>query len=208
MEYKHSPSPEDYEKAVEFMRTRARAIREQSADELLWLLEHPPLYTAGSSAKPTDLIDAGRFPVFETGRGGQYTYHGPGQRVGYVLLDLKKRSDKPDIRAFVKQLEHWLINTLAHFGVTGRIEEGRVGVWVSTPQGEKKIAALGIRLQQWVTTHGVALNVHPDLSHYAGIVPCGLAQYGVTSLHDLGINVSMDEVDSVLKQKFQKQFGE
>lgn len=200
----------EYEDALARMEQRARDIRDGKSDELVWLVEHPPLYTGGSSAKPEDIVDPDLFPIYETGRGGQYTYHGPGQRVCYVMLDLKSRAetkgDKPDIRLFVKQLEQWLINTLAHFGVVGEIREGRIGVWVNVGDTEKKIAALGIRLHKWVSYHGVALNVHPDLSHYDGIVPCGISDYGVTSLHDLGVNVSMDEVDAVLKEEFKKIF--
>lgn len=206
MEWQISPKPMDYQDALAQMQAQAAAIRAGQAPETVWLLEHPPLYTAGSSAKPDDLLDAGRFPVHQTGRGGQYTYHGPGQRVAYVMLDLKRHGATPDIRAFVKQLEQWLIDTLAHFGVKGEIRDGRVGVWVDTPEGEKKIAALGIRLQQWVTTHGIALNVHPDLAHYSGIVPCGISRYGVTSLHDLGVQVTIQEVDDVLRHTFKHIF--
>ena len=204
-----------YEEAVAFMEARVEAISNGNAPELAWLVEHPPLYTAGTSAKPADLIDA-RFPVFETGRGGQFTYHGPGQRVAYVMLDLKRR--KPDVRAFVCGLEAWLIGALAAFNITAERREDRVGVWVKRPDkaagidgamAEDKIAALGIRVRKWVTFHGVSLNVEPDLNHFGGIVPCGIGQshFGVTSLFDLGIPVSMPEVDSILRREFEAVFG-
>ena len=214
-----SPTLEQYEHAVSFMESRVAKIRAGEADEMIWLVEHPPLYTGGTSAKASDLIDKNHFPVFETGRGGEYTYHGPGQRVVYVMLDLEKRGAK-DLRAYVKQLEAWIIATLARFDVEGFTREGRIGVWVRTPSGEqklpracesdnvseKKIAALGIRVRKWVTYHGIALNVNPDLSHYSGIVPCGIREFGVTSLADLGIATPMAEVDAVLKEEFFKIF--
>ena len=195
---------------------RAEAIARGEARELVWLIEHPPLYTAGTSARPADLLEP-RFPVHEAGRGGQYTYHGPGQRIAYVMLDLRRR--KQDVRAFVCALEAWLIATLAAFNVKGERRDDRVGVWVARPDkargfdgsiGEDKIAALGIRLRRWVTFHGVSLNVEPDLSHFSGIVPCGIAQahYGVTSLVDLGLPVTMPEVDSILRREFEGVFGE
>jgi lipoyl(octanoyl) transferase len=205
-----SDAPVAYEAAVAFMQARAAAIIAERESELVWLLEHPPLYTAGTSAKPTELINA-RFPVFEAGRGGQMTYHGPGQRVAYVMLDLKRR--EPDVRKFVVTLEEWLIRTLAAFNVRGERREDRIGVWVRRPEKgdgyEDKIAAIGIRVTQWVTLHGMALNVEPDLSHFSGIVPCGVneARYGVTSLADLGIPVSMPEVDMVLRREFETLFG-
>ncbi|MBX3457332.1 MAG: lipoyl(octanoyl) transferase LipB [Candidatus Paracaedibacteraceae bacterium] len=186
-----------YPDALDTMQSITRDIH-QGGQECIWLLEHPPLYTAGTSAKPQDLLMADRFPVFETGRGGQYTYHGPGQRVAYIMLDLNQR--KPDLRWFVQELENWIIRILAEFGVTGFQREGRVGIWTDTPNGEAKIAAIGVRVSKWVTYHGIAINVHPDLSHFSGIVPCGLPQFGVTSLHDLGINVTMEQVDEALKQ--------
>jgi lipoyl(octanoyl) transferase len=186
-----------YQDALDTMQSITRDIH-QGGQECIWLLEHPPLYTAGTSAKPQDLLMADRFPVFETGRGGQYTYHGPGQRVAYIMLDLNQR--KPDLRWFVQELENWIIRILAEFGVTGFQREGRVGIWTDTPNGEAKIAAIGVRVSKWVTYHGIAINVHPDLSHFSGIVPCGLPQFGITSLHDLGINVTMEQVDEALKQ--------
>ncbi len=199
-----------YAEAVAAMEARAAAIAEGAAGELVWLLEHPPLYTAGVSAKSADLLDPDRFPVFQTGRGGQFTYHGPGQRVAYVMLDLTKRDR--DVRAFVTALETWLIGALAHFNVKGEVREGRVGVWVERkapgqPIREDKIAAIGVKLRRWVSFHGVALNVEPDLSHFAGIVPCGQTEHGVTSLVDLGLPVTMDEADAALKSSFQRVFG-
>ncbi|MDB5733437.1 MAG: Octanoyltransferase [Alphaproteobacteria bacterium] len=208
VEWKVSDQPVAYPDAVALMEARAAAIADGSAceraRELVWLLEHPPIYTAGTSSNDADLLDA-RFPVYHTGRGGQFTYHGPGQRVGYVMLDLKTR--KPDVRAYVRDLEQWLIETLALFNVKGERREGRVGIWVQRGLREDKIAALGVRIKRWVTFHGVALNVEPDLSHFSGIVPCGVSQHGVTSLADLGIMVSMADVDVALKQSFQKIFG-
>ncbi len=194
-----------YEPAVKLMEERVAGIRSGAADELVWLLEHPPLYTGGTSAKPEDLLNP-QFPVFETGRGGEFTYHGPGQRVAYVMLDLKKRQQAPDIKKYVCQLEEWVIRSLAHFGVMGERRAGRVGIWVVTPLGEKKIAAIGVRIRHWVTYHGIAINVNPDLSHFNGIVPCGISDYGVTSLHDLGMHISMAELDAVLKQEFNSVF--
>lgn len=194
-----------YGEAVSAMEQRVAAIRAGSAAEQVWLLEHPPLYTAGTSAKPTDLVDPTRLPVFQTGRGGQFTYHGPGQRIGYVMLDLRRRGS--DIRSYVHNLEEWLIRTLARFNVRGERREGRVGVWVADGSREEKIAALGVRVKHWVSFHGVSLNVDPDLGHYGGIVPCGISQHGVTSLAKLGIIVSMAEVDMILRETFQEVFG-
>jgi lipoyl(octanoyl) transferase len=195
-----------YPEAVDFMEARVAEIAAGTAPELVWLVEHPPIYTEGASADPADLIDA-RFPVFKTGRGGQYTYHGPGQRVAYVMLDLKRR--KPDVRAYVHNLEEWLIRALARLGVKGERRAGRVGIWVERSAGrEDKIAAIGVRLRHWVTYHGVSLNVHPDLSHFSGIIPCGVREHGVTSLADLGIPVSMEEADANLKAVFREVFGD
>jgi lipoyl(octanoyl) transferase len=204
VEWKISDQPVAYPDALAEMEARAAAIAEGKAGELIWLLEHPPIYTAGTSANEADLIDA-RFPVYHTGRGGQFTYHGPGQRVGYAMLDLKSRT--PDVRAYVRDLEQWLIETLALFHVKGERREGRVGIWVQRGLKENKIAALGVRIKRWVTFHGVALNVDPDLSHFDGIVPCGVRAHGVTSLADLGIAVSMADVDVALKESFKKIFG-
>ena len=204
IEWKISDQPVAYPDALAAMEARAAAIAAGAASEQVWLLEHPPIYTAGTSAQDTDLIDA-RFPVYRTGRGGQFTYHGPGQRVGYVMLDLKSR--KPDVRAYVRDLEQWLIETLAEFNVKGERREGRVGIWVQRGIREDKIAALGVRIKRWVTLHGVALNVEPDLTHFTGIVPCGIRAHGVTSLADLGIPATMADVDVALKRSFRKIFG-
>jgi len=200
----------DYPAAVAAMEARVAAIAEGRAEELVWLLEHPPLYTAGVSAKAGDLLDAKRFPVFETGRGGQYTYHGPGQRVAYVMLDLTKRHR--DVHALVAGLEAWLIGALARFDVDGEVRDGRVGVWVERrAQGaaprEDKIAAIGVKLRRWISFHGISLNVAPDLAHFSGIVPCGQTEHGVTSLADLGLQVSLDQADAALKASFQEVFG-
>ena len=211
MEWKTSKDPVAYPDALEFMNGRVDEIYEGREQECVWLLEHPPLYTAGTSAKSDDLLDP-RFPVFETGRGGEYTYHGPGQRVAYVMMDLRKRQSKPDIKKYVWQLEEWIIQTLSEFGVKGERRCGRVGIWVDMvpygglPGQESKIAAIGVRIRRWVTLHGIAINVNPDLSHFGGIVPCGIAEHGVTSLKALGKNVSLDELDVVLKEKFQAAF--
>ncbi len=193
----------DYPTALATMQARAAAIREGTAGEQVWLVEHPPLYTAGTSAKPEELVDPNRFPTFDAGRGGQWTYHGPGQRTAYVMLDLHEPHGlipPRDVRKFVWGLEEWLIRTLDRFNVKGERREGRVGIWVADPKrgGESKIAAIGVRLSKWVSFHGVALNVDPDLSHFGGIVPCGISQHGVTSLHDLGILATMEEADSAL----------
>jgi len=194
-----------YPEAVAFMEKRAADIADGHADELVWLVEHPPIYTAGTSAIDSDLLDA-RFPVFRTGRGGQFTYHGPGQRVGYVMLNLKQR--KADVRGFVRDLEDWLIQTLAHFGVNGERREGRVGIWVDRGDGhDDKIGAIGVRVRRWVTFHGVALNVNPNLEHFTGIVPCGVRGHGVTSLAALGIPASMADVDAAMKRAFTNVFG-
>jgi lipoyl(octanoyl) transferase len=204
VEWRISNSAVPYPEALAAMGARAAAIAEGTAGEQVWLLEHPPIYTAGTSAQDGDLLDA-RFPVYHTGRGGQFTYHGPGQRVGYAMLDLKRR--KPDVRAYVRDLEQWLIETLAEFNVKGERRDGRVGIWVQRGLREDKIAALGVRIKRWVTFHGVALNVDPDLSHFSGIVPCGVRAHGVTSLADLGIPASLADVDVALKKSFGKVFG-
>ncbi len=194
-----------YPEAVSAMEARVADIRTGGARELVWLVEHPPIYTAGTSANDADLLDA-RFPVFRTGRGGQFTYHGPGQRVGYVMLDLKRR--KADVRAFVRDLEEWMIRALARFGVKGERRDGRVGIWVARGGGrEDKIGAIGVRVRHWVTFHGIALNVYPDLSHFGGIVPCGVRGHGVTSLADLGLQASLNDADIALKAAFEEIFG-
>lgn len=202
-------APVAYADALAEMDALAEAIATGREPETVWLLEHPPLYTAGTSAKPEDLVDTDRFPIFQTGRGGQFTYHGPGQRVAYVMLDLKRRS--PDVRRYVAALEEWLIRTLWAFHVRGERREDRVGVWVRHPtkagEGEDKIAALGIRVRRWVTMHGISLNVEPDLSHFDGIVPCGVRDHGVTSLVELGLPVTMDDVDLALRHEFEAIFG-
>ena len=204
IEWKISDEPVAYEFALAEMEQRVAAIHEGSARELVWLLEHPPLYTAGTSANSSDLRDPDRFPVHKAGRGGQYTYHGPGQRVAYVMLDLKKRN--ADIRAFVQDLEDWVVDVLAQYQVKGEKREGRVGVWVDRGFREDKIAAIGVRVRRWISFHGISINVDPDLSHYEGIVPCGIAEHGVTSLVDLGIPVSIAEFDVELKASFNKIF--
>jgi lipoyl(octanoyl) transferase len=196
-----------YPEALRIMEERVAAILDGRAPELAWLLEHPPLYTAGTSAKPSDLVQPGRFAVFQAGRGGQYTYHGPGQRVGYVMLDLNRRG-RADLRRYVQDLEQWLVRTLARFGVRGERRPGRVGIWVAGPRGaEEKIAAIGVRVRRWVTYHGVSINRDPDLSHFEGIVPCGIADRGVTSLAKLGVAVSPEELDRVLIEEFEAVFG-
>ena len=214
VEWRIEPGLTPYPEAVAVMEKRAEAIRQGTSGELVWLVEHPPLYTAGTSAKSEDLVEPERFPVFAAGRGGEYTYHGPGQRVAYVMLDLKRRRE--DVRAFVAALEEWIIRTLAGFGVKGERREDRVGVWVvradrpPMPDGspaEDKIAAIGIRLRRWVSFHGIAINLEPDLSHFSGIVPCGVADHGVTSLVDLGLPVTMTDLDLSLMNAFMDVFG-
>jgi lipoyl(octanoyl) transferase len=210
VEWLISDAPVPYPEAVAAMETRVAAIAAHEAPEGVWLLEHPPLYTSGTSGKAGDLLDA-RFPMFATGRGGQLTYHGPGQRVAYVMLDLKQR--QPDVRAYVAGLEQWIIRTLAAFNVRGERREDRVGVWVKRPDKgpgcEDKIAAIGVRLRRWVSFHGISINVEPDLTHFEAIVPCGVAdpRYGVTSLADLGLPVSMADIDIALRQAFEEVFG-
>lgn len=194
-----------YPDALTRMDTEVSAISRGEAPERIWLLEHPPLYTAGTSAKADDLVAPDRFPVFKTGRGGQYTYHGPGQRVAYVMLDLRQRSG--DVRAFVTALEQWIIDTLAAFDIKGERREDRVGVWVRRGSREDKVAAIGIRVRHWVTFHGISINVDPDLNHFEGIVPCGVREHGVTSFTDLGLTASMADVDIALKSAFVRNFG-
>ena len=214
VEWNVAPGLTTYPDAVAFMEARAAAIADGRADELIWLVEHPSLYTAGTSAKPGDLTDPGRFDVFETKRGGQFTYHGPGQRIAYVMLDVGARGR--DVRKFVCQMENWVIATLAEFNVTGERRAGRVGVWVTRPDRpalpdgtprEDKIAAIGVRLRKWVSFHGLSINVEPDLSHYDGIVPCGISDHGVTSLVDLGLPVTIEDVDVALRRTFDIAFG-
>lgn len=204
-EWRVESTPIAYPEAISAMERRVADVADGRARELVWLLEHPPIYTAGTSANPTDLIEA-RFPVFATGRGGQFTYHGPGQRVAYVLLDLRRR--KSDVRGFVRDLEEWLIRSLARLGVRGERRAGRVGIWVARDgDREDKIAAIGVRIRRWVSYHGVALNVAPDLEHFSGIVPCGIREHGVTSLADLGIAAPMADVDRALKEEFDCVFA-
>ena len=215
VEWRISPGLTPYADALALMEARVNDIAQGTAPELIWLVEHPPLYTAGTSAKPADLVDPDRFPVFEARRGGEYTYHGPGQRVVYVMLDVGKRGR--DVRKFVADLEAWIIATLDQFNVKGERRAGRVGVWVmrddkpleaSGAKAEDKIAALGIRLRKWVSFHGLSINVEPDLEHFSGIVPCGISAHGVTSLVDLGLPVTMDDVDVALKKTFAGVFRE
>ena len=214
VEWRIEPGLTEYEHALAFMDARADAIRQGSEPEMVWLVEHPPLYTAGTSARIEDLVEPDRFPVFAAGRGGEYTYHGPGQRVAYVMLDLKRRRE--DVRAFVAALEEWIIRTLDRFNVKGERREDRVGVWVVRPDrppmpdgspAEDKIAAIGVRLRRWVSFHGIAINVEPELSHFSGIVPCGVQDHGVTSLVDLGLPVTMADLDLALKAAFAEVFG-
>ena len=219
IEWRISDAPVPYETAVTAMEARASEIAEGRAAELVWLLEHPPIYTAGTSAKPQDLLQPDRFPVYTTGRGGQYTYHGPGQRIAYVMLDVKRHAGRVtaegeatgDVRRFVTLLETWLIDTLAEFGIRGETRSERVGVWVRRPDKgdgrEDKIAAIGIRLKRWISLHGVSLNVEPDLTHFDGIVPCGISQHGITSLVDLGLPVTMHDADVALRAAFERRIA-
>ena len=210
VEWRISDTFTAYPEVVAGMEQQVAGISSGDAGEQVWLVQHPPLYTAGTSANDDDLLDAHRFPVFQAGRGGEFTYHGPGQRVGYVMLDLNQRGR--DVRQFVRDLEEWMIVTLSSFGVNGERRDGRVGIWVDrgrhggSPGKEDKIAAIGVRLRRWVSFHGVSLNVCPDLSHYEGIVPCGISQHGVTSLRDLGIDATVEEVDVALKAAFERVF--
>ena len=212
VDWTHIPGLAPYPETLAAMERHVAAMNAGTADEAIWLLEHPPLYTAGTSARPADLVDPGRFPVYPVGRGGQYTYHGPGQRVIYCMLDVKARGQ--DVRCFVRELERWVIDTLAEFNVTGEIRQGRVGVWVQRPDrpgpdgqpSEDKIAAIGIKLRRWVSFHGIAINVEPDLAHFDGIVPCGIRDHGVTSLVDLGLPVTMADLDAALIATFPRRF--
>jgi lipoyl(octanoyl) transferase len=212
VDWTHIPGLAPYPETLAAMEAHVAAMTEGRAGEAIWLLEHPPLYTAGTSARPADLVDPDRFPVYAAGRGGQYTYHGPGQRVIYAMLDVRARGQ--DVRCFVRELERWVIDTLAEFNVAGEIRQGRVGVWVTRPDrigpdgrpGEAKIAALGIKLRRWVSFHGLSINVEPDLGHFDGIVPCGIRDHGVTSLVDLGLPVSMADLDAALMATFPRRF--
>lgn len=207
VEWKISEKPIDYKEALQVMDGRVQAIHEGRAEELVWLLEHPPLYTAGTSAKEADLLDP-RFPVFKTGRGGEYTYHGPGQRITYCMLNLRNRGQHPDLKQYICSLEQWIINALFRFEIKGERREGRIGIWVDTPEGEKKIAALGVRVRRWITLHGISINVNPDLSHFDGIVPCGISDYGVTSMREvLGHDIPMSELDQALQDSWAEVFG-
>lgn len=195
-----------YPEAVEFMEKRVADIRDGKASQMVWLLEHPPLYTAGTSATPDEILDPDRFPIYQTGRGGKHTYHGPGQRVAYVMLDLKNHGS--DLRAFVHNLEEWVIKTLEKFGLKGERRDGRVGIWVQRgPNREDKIGAIGVRVRRWVSFHGISLNIEPDLTHFEGIIPCGISEHGVTSLWDLGLTPTMEEVDILLKETFEDIFN-
>lgn len=205
VEWRIQPGLQPYEPAVAAMEDRVRAIRDRELSELVWLVEHPPLYTAGTSAKPEDLLVPDRFPVHRSGRGGEFTYHGPGQRVAYLMLDVGQRGR--DVRRFVRSIEAWLIATLDAFGIRGDRRDGRIGIWVKRPGGEDKIAAVGLRLRRWVSYHGISINVDPDLGHYNGIVPCGISQHGVTSLVALGVTATMQDVDAVLRTTFKEIFG-
>lgn len=203
MEWVLSDNAVAYEEAVKRMEARVLAIHENREDELIWGLEHSSLYTAGTSAKEEDLIGHD-FPVHQTGRGGQYTYHGPGQRIFYIMCNLKKRQQVPDIKKYIWSLEEWIILTLKEFNILGERREGRIGIWVKTPEGEKKIAAIGVRIRHWVTYHGLSINVNPDLSHFEGIVPCGIKEFGVTSCYDLGQKMTMQELDEAMKSTIHK----
>jgi lipoyl(octanoyl) transferase len=207
VEWRNSDAPVPYPEALAVMEERVALIRAGEAPELVWLLEHPPLYTAGTSARPADLLAPERFPVYAAGRGGQYTYHGPGQRVVYLMLDLQRR--RPDLRAYVWRLEEWVIRTLQEFGIGGERRTGRIGIWVVKPDGrEAKIAAIGVRVRRWVTFHGLAINLDPALEHFAGIVPCGIREFGVTSFADLGRATRMAELDEALQRTFPEVFDD
>ncbi len=206
LEWRRSHGLVAYERALAGMEARVQALHEGRGSELVWLLEHPPLLTAGTSASPSELLDPARFPVHQTGRGGKFTYHGPGQRVAYAVLDLKRR--RQDLRWYVHSLEEWLIRTLAGFGIRGERREGRIGIWVVMPDGgERKIGAIGVRVRRWIAYHGIALNVAPDLGHFQAIVPCGIAEFGVTSLAELGVGVGLADVDRALAREFGALLG-
>lgn len=202
VEWRQTSKPISYPEALKHMEDHVESLSQGRAPEQVWCLEHPPLYTAGTSANPTDLLDAQSFPVYSTGRGGQFTYHGPGQRVAYVMIDLAKR--KKDIKAYVNALEEWIIKTLQPLGIKGERRVGRVGIWVASSQGDKKIAAIGVRVRKWITYHGIALNVCPNLHHFSGIIPCGLPQFGVTSLQQLGIDMAVKDIDHLLQRAWQQ----
>jgi len=205
VEWRTSGGLVPYPEALAAMEERVNAIRDRGSPELVWLLQHPPLYTAGTSAAAEELLDGQRFPVYAAGRGGRYTYHGPGQRIAYLMLDLKRRGG--DLRRYVRQLEELAIRTLASFGVHGQRREGRIGIWVEEPDGsEAKIGAIGVRVRRWVSYHGLALNLAPDLTHFAGIVPCGISEYGVTSLAALGVRAEFADLDAALRQSFADVF--
>jgi len=204
IEVKTTREPVEYQKAIKTMEARVEGIHNGSQTELLWFLEHPPIYTAGTNSNQKDLLSPNRFPVHQTGRGGQYTYHGPGQRVVYTLFNLKNR--EADVRQFVRNLEKVVINTLAEFGVAGERRKGRIGIWVNDGENEKKIAAIGIRIRHWITFHGISINVEPNLEHFSGIVPCGISEYGVTSLRDLKVKYTLSSIDNVLKKHFLNSF--
>jgi lipoyl(octanoyl) transferase len=207
MKLKTSADLVDYQEALSFMEERVAKIFNGSEEECVWLLEHPPLYTAGTSAKAEDLLNA-QFPVYDTGRGGEYTYHGPGQRVAYIMLNLKERYKEPDIKHFIWSLEEWIILTLKEFGITGERREGRVGIWVvNKDKSEDKIAAIGIRIRRWVSFHGISINLNPDLSHFEGIVPCGIKGHGVTSFEKLGVKATMEDLDKALQKTWPEVFG-
>jgi lipoyl(octanoyl) transferase len=207
MEWKKESRPVEYPKALKAMEKRVADILSGTAEEMVWLLEHPPLYTAGTSARMEDLLDKDRFPVFEAGRGGQFTYHGPGQRIAYVMLDLRARYPQPDLRRYIRDLEEWVILTLKEFGIGAERREGRVGLWVTDAHGrEEKIAAIGVRIRRWVTFHGISINVAPDLEHFSSIVPCGIREHGVTSLEKQGILTTMAALDKALEENFNKVF--
>ena len=208
MEWKISPEPVEYDDALAFMDARVAAIHAGEAGDLAWLLEHPSLYTAGTSADEADLLNNGGLPVHKTGRGGQYTYHGPGQRIAYVMMDLKTRGGAPDVKRYVCDLEGWIIRTLKEFGIEGHRRDGQVGIWVDGPRGPEKIAAIGVRVRHWITLHGISINIDPELSHYKGIVPCGISDMGVTSMKALGVEISAQDVDAALRKSWADIFGD